>query len=56
MIELRILHLIQLWYDAFILEEGKYPFIINNYKLLRKENIIFPPRNINEKSLLAIKT
>lgn len=35
-IESRILYLIQLWYDAFILEESKYPNIINNYKILRK--------------------
>ena len=55
-IESKILYLIQLWYDAFILEESKYPYIINNYKILRKENVIFPPRNTNEKSLLAIQT
>ena len=55
-IESKILYLIQLWYDAFILEESKYPYIINNYKTLRKENVIFPPRNVNEKSLLAIQT
>lgn len=55
-IESKVLYLIQLWYDAFILEESKYPYIINNYKILRQENVIFPPRNVNEKSLLAVQT
>ena len=35
-IEAKVLYLIQLWYDAFILEESKYPHIINTYKILRK--------------------
>ena len=35
-IESKILYLVQLWYDAFILEESKYPYIINTYKILRK--------------------
>ncbi len=51
-----MLYLIQLWYDAFILEESVYNNIINTYKILRKENIMFPPRSSNEKNLLFVKT
>ncbi len=46
-IEAKVLYLIQLWYDAFILEESVYNNIIDTYKILRKENIMFPPRSIN---------
>ena len=55
-IEAKVLYLIQLWYDAFILEESVYDNIINSYKTLRKENIMFPPRSSNEKNLLFVKT
>lgn len=46
-IEAKVLYLIQLWYDAFILEESVYNNIIDSYKLLRKENVMFPPRSTN---------
>ena len=51
-----MLYLIQLWYDAFILEESVYNNIIDNYKILRKEGVLFPPRSINEKNLIFVKT
>lgn len=51
-----MLYLVQLWYDAFILEEAVYDNIIATYKLLRKENVLFPPRSANEKNLLAVQT
>jgi hypothetical protein len=46
-IEAKVLYLIQLWYDAFILDESVYNNIIDNYKILRKEGVIFPPRSAN---------
>jgi hypothetical protein len=55
-IEAKVLYLVQLWYDAFILEESVYNNIIDNYKTLRKENIMFPPRSANEKNLIFVKT
>lgn len=55
-IEAKVLYLLQLWYDAFILEENVYNNIINTYKTLRKENIMFPPRSTNEKNILFVKT
>lgn len=51
-----MLYLIQLWYDAFILEESVYDNIIDNYKVLRKENVLFPPRSVNEKNIIFVKT
>ena len=30
--------------------------IIDNYKLLRKEAVLFPPRSSNEKNLIFVKT
>lgn len=55
-IEAKVLYLIQLWYDAFILEESIYNNIIASYKTLRKQNVLFPPRSTNEKNLLFVKT
>lgn len=55
-IEAKVLYLIQLWYDAFILEESVYDNIIDNYKVLRKENVLFPPRSANEKNIIFVKT
>jgi len=39
-----------------MLEESVYDNIINTYKTLRKENVLFPPRSANEKNLLFVKT
>lgn len=55
-IEAKVLYILQLWYDAFMMEENQYSHIINTYKLLRKEGVLFPPRQQNEKNMLAIKT
>ena len=55
-IEAKVLYLIQLWYDAFMLDEAVYNNIVDSYKTLRKENIVFPPRLANEKNLLSVKT
>ena len=43
-IEAKVLYLVQLWYDAFMLEEAVYDNIVGTYKTLRKENVLFPPR------------
>ena len=50
------LFLVQLWYDAFMLDEAVYNNIVSNYKTLRKENVVFPPRLPNEKNLISVKT
>ena len=51
-----MLFLVQLWYDAFMLDEAVYNNIVSNYKTLRKENVVFPPRLPNEKNLIFVKT
>ncbi len=55
-IRTKVLYLIQLWYDAFMLDESVYNNIIDTYKTLRKENVLFPPRSANEKNLLFVQT
>lgn len=55
-IEAKVLFLVQLWYDAFMLDEAVYNNIVSNYKTLRKENVVFPPRLPNEKNLISVKT
>lgn len=35
-IESKVLYLVQLWYDAFMLDEAVYNNIVNTYKTLRK--------------------
>lgn len=55
-IEAKVLYLIQLWYDAFMLDEAVYNNIVETYKTLRKEDVLFPPRLPNEKNLLFVKT
>lgn len=55
-IEAKVLYIIQLWYDAFMLEESQYQHLIHAYKMLRQENILFPPRQENEKNMLSVKT
>ena len=55
-IEAKVLFLVQLWYDAFMLDEAVYNNIVSNYKTLRKENVVFPPRLPNEKNLIFVKT
>lgn len=44
-IEDRILFLIQLWFDTFMLHEDEFKNIVEVYKTLRKESIIFPMRD-----------
>lgn len=42
---MKVLYLIQLWYDTFMMHEADFPHIMENYKLLRKEGIQFPERD-----------
>ena len=44
-IEDRLLFLIQLWFDTFMLHEDEFKNIIEVYKTLRKESVIFPMRD-----------
>lgn len=43
-----MLYLIQLWADTFMMHEDEFKYIIELYKLLRKEKIAFPERDKNE--------
>lgn len=47
-IEDKLLYLIQLWYDTFMMHESEFREIIGAYKNLRKEGVIFPQRDPNE--------
>jgi hypothetical protein len=38
-IEGKVLFIVQLWYDAFMLQEGSYRHLIATYKLLREEGV-----------------
>ena len=44
-IEDRILFLIQLWFDTFMLHEPDFKNIIEVYKTLWKEGVVFPMRD-----------
>ena len=38
-----------------MIEENKYSHIIDNYKTLRGEGVLFPPRSSNEKNLMYVE-
>ena len=48
-----MLSLIQLWADTFMMLEDKYPGFQQAYRLLRKEGVVFPPRDPNERILMG---
>ena len=45
-IENRLLFLIQIWYDTFMLRYEIFKNIIEVYKTLREEGVIFPLRDV----------
>ena len=47
-IEHKVLYLIQLWADTFMMHEDEFKHILELYRLLRKEKIPFPERDKNE--------
>lgn len=54
-IEDKLLYLIQLWYDTFMMHEDEFKEIIALYKQLRKEGVVFPPRDPSEKFMIQFK-
>eukprot|EP01017_Pseudomicrothorax_dubius_P007728 TRINITY_DN1243_c0_g1_i3.p1 TRINITY_DN1243_c0_g1~~TRINITY_DN1243_c0_g1_i3.p1 ORF type:complete len:608 (-),score=191.45 TRINITY_DN1243_c0_g1_i3:175-1998(-) len=54
-IENKVLGLIQLWADTFMMHEDEFHEIMECYRLLRKEGIKFPPRDKNEKFMIQFK-
>jgi hypothetical protein len=54
-IEDKLLYLIQLWYDTFMMHEDEFKEIISLYKQLRKEGVVFPPRDPSEKFMIQFK-
>lgn len=51
-IEDKALSIIQLYADAFMMMEDKYPTFMKVYRLLRKEGVNFPSRDPNERYLI----
>jgi len=51
-IEDRLLYLIQLWADTFMMHMNDYKNIHDAYKLLRKEGVKFPDRDPNMKYMI----
>ena len=54
-IEDKLLYLVQLWYDTFMMHEDEFKEIISLYKQLRKEGVVFPPRDPSEKFMIQFK-
>lgn len=51
-IEQKLLFLIQLWYDTFMLHEDDFKQIISVYKTLRKDGVVFPKRSSSDQYLI----
>lgn len=51
-IEEKLLFLIQLWYDTFMLHESEFKEVIGVYKELRKSGVVFPKRNASDRFLI----
>jgi len=54
-IEEKILYLVQLWADTFMMYEDKFPCYMNMYRDLRKDSVKFPPRDPNEKFMMQLE-
>lgn len=54
-IEDKLLYLIQLWFDTFMMHEGEFKEIIALYKHLRKEGVVFPARDSTAKYMIQFK-
>lgn len=51
-VEDRVLALVQLWADTFMMHEDTYPAFMKLYRELRKEGIKFPTRDPNERFMI----
>lgn len=54
-VEDRVLGLIQLWADTFMMQEDAYPAYMRIYRELRKEALKFPPRDPNERFMIKFE-
>eukprot|EP00361_Fabrea_salina_P005247 CAMPEP_0202435656 /NCGR_PEP_ID=MMETSP1345-20130828/20878_1 /ASSEMBLY_ACC=CAM_ASM_000843 /TAXON_ID=342563 /ORGANISM="Fabrea Fabrea salina" /LENGTH=449 /DNA_ID=CAMNT_0049048747 /DNA_START=315 /DNA_END=1661 /DNA_ORIENTATION=- len=54
-IENRVLALVQLWADTFMMHEDKYPCFMRTYRELRKESLPFPKRDPNERFMIKFE-
>ena len=54
-VEDRVLALVQLWADTFMMQEDAYPAFMRAYRELRKEGLKFPPRDPNERFMIKFE-
>jgi hypothetical protein len=54
-VEDRVLALIQLWADTFMMQEDAYPAYMRIYRELRKDALKFPPRDPNERFMIKFE-
>ena len=54
-IEDRVLGLIQLWADTFMMQEDAFPVFMRAYRELRQEGIKFPQRDSNERFMIKFE-
>lgn len=54
-IEDKILSLIQLWADTFMMQEDKFPDFMKYYRELRKDGVKFPTRDPNERYMIKFE-
>ena len=52
LVEDRVLGMIQLWADTFMMQEDRFPVFMCVYRELRKEGMKFPPRDPNERYVI----
>lgn len=52
LVEDKVLGMVQLWADTFMMQEDKFPLFMSTYRELRKEGIKFPPRDPNERYMI----
>ncbi|OMJ70550.1 hypothetical protein SteCoe_31452 [Stentor coeruleus] len=54
-IEDRVLALVQLWADTFMMQEDTYPAFMRVYRDLRQDGLKFPPRDPNERFMIKFE-
>lgn len=52
-VENKILALIQLWADTFMMYEDDYPHFMSTYRNLRKQGVTFPPREVSNRHMIS---
>ncbi|OMJ84938.1 hypothetical protein SteCoe_13844 [Stentor coeruleus] len=54
-IEDRVLAMVQLWADTFMMQEDTYPAFMRVYRDLRQDGLKFPPRDPNERFMIKFE-